>query len=576
MAVVNKEEARSGMDDKISQYYECIRSIKEDRNRLSPIIVLPPELLSRIFGILSRDKLGSVLRPVEKEGRDAPEFRGLRWFRVTHVCRRWRNVALGCAPIWCEVFSFPNQFLQEVLKRSKSALLVTSLLNFPGEKDLSRKQAQRGLLALSLFERTRVFRLGSPVAFFEPFALRIPPKAPYLEALDLRQGSPVKQNATLPILKSGHAPLLKIARLANCAVPWETPLFDRLVSLNLFNVRGTSPNSSIAFAKALGRMTSLERLVLRNYGLSAGDGPMLPATPILLPKLTSLKIYGDLPNCINILAALTPPTYTRLTVRLFVLGNREPPVQLVQPLLRLMADHCRQAQLLLPMVRVALRCNNPSLNLLWYAIPSTCDPGSPFSKPLLDFSFATTGSTLPHVAAQVWDSFCVLLPMESITELYFHSPPSPEGAWLPPFLRSTKLYRLDLRFCCVRGLCKLTRSPSCPDFYDSWPDVPLLFRLLSDISTLGLYGVDALEGQVEEESIKVGEAIIWVCEQWRRRHYGSKELHIVGGLGITDELVTSWSATGVKVELDSKRSPPPLKSKGDESESEEEEFETLL
>ncbi|KAI0734896.1 hypothetical protein C8Q72DRAFT_331045 [Fomitopsis betulina] len=47
------------------------------------------------------------------------------WFVVSHVCRRWRDVALGCRKLWaCLRLSIHPDWMPELLRRSGNAQLL--------------------------------------------------------------------------------------------------------------------------------------------------------------------------------------------------------------------------------------------------------------------------------------------------------------------------------------------------------------------------------------------------------------------------------------------------------------------
>lgn len=104
--------ARRKIDGDIDKLERTIQSLRTKRNELSPTSVLPPEILSRIF-VLARDWSVRV------------EFNNpASWICVGHVCRHWREVALGCPSLWSvPVFNRPN-LAQEMLQRSKTAALT--------------------------------------------------------------------------------------------------------------------------------------------------------------------------------------------------------------------------------------------------------------------------------------------------------------------------------------------------------------------------------------------------------------------------------------------------------------------
>ncbi|TCD66270.1 hypothetical protein EIP91_001599 [Steccherinum ochraceum] len=88
---------------------------------------IPPELLSAIFALLVKE---CALSSVHKVAAGAPSLIH-NWLSCTHVCRRWRLVALECSSMWSYVFiGLPRTSLasvQTMLTRSREAPLTVSV-----------------------------------------------------------------------------------------------------------------------------------------------------------------------------------------------------------------------------------------------------------------------------------------------------------------------------------------------------------------------------------------------------------------------------------------------------------------
>ncbi|KAI0045402.1 hypothetical protein FA95DRAFT_124225 [Auriscalpium vulgare] len=110
---------------------QAIRALGTQRNELFPVSRIPPEILTRIFLLLSAvDSLVNV-------DNNRPGKRGLGWTRVTHVCRRWRGVALGDPTLWTYVpLALHRGMLDTMVLRAESCLL--SLDCWPRHHDAQR------------------------------------------------------------------------------------------------------------------------------------------------------------------------------------------------------------------------------------------------------------------------------------------------------------------------------------------------------------------------------------------------------------------------------------------------------
>ena len=80
---------------------------------------LPPELLAAIFLQYAQSYKDSL------EGtRCYYRTRVPRWVVVSYVCQYWRNVALGCADLWANLFFVTPRWTDELFRRSKPVPLT--------------------------------------------------------------------------------------------------------------------------------------------------------------------------------------------------------------------------------------------------------------------------------------------------------------------------------------------------------------------------------------------------------------------------------------------------------------------
>ncbi|KAG1907843.1 uncharacterized protein F5891DRAFT_1180865 [Suillus fuscotomentosus] len=91
-----------------------MRALWTRQNRFSPISSIPPEILGAIF-VHHAQQMRSLYSP------DTPAF--LSWLIVGHICRHWREVALGTPELWATPFLNSSQATEEMLLRSKMAPL---------------------------------------------------------------------------------------------------------------------------------------------------------------------------------------------------------------------------------------------------------------------------------------------------------------------------------------------------------------------------------------------------------------------------------------------------------------------
>ncbi|KAG9226558.1 hypothetical protein CCMSSC00406_0005775 [Pleurotus cornucopiae] len=108
-----KRELEEFLDKQIHAHLAEIRLLREQRNAAcSRTKVLPPEILSNIFGILDVTyNLKKVLYP------------HLRWKAVTHVCRAWRHVALNEPTI--SIASATSPLASTIWRRSQQCSTIS-------------------------------------------------------------------------------------------------------------------------------------------------------------------------------------------------------------------------------------------------------------------------------------------------------------------------------------------------------------------------------------------------------------------------------------------------------------------
>ncbi|TEB37122.1 hypothetical protein FA13DRAFT_1622286, partial [Coprinellus micaceus] len=75
-------------------------------NAVNPSHRLPPEILSRIFTILSSEWTW--------------------WIRVAHICHYWRVVALDCAGLWSKITFSNIGFTKAKVARSRDLPLTVT------------------------------------------------------------------------------------------------------------------------------------------------------------------------------------------------------------------------------------------------------------------------------------------------------------------------------------------------------------------------------------------------------------------------------------------------------------------
>ncbi|KAI0064780.1 hypothetical protein BV25DRAFT_1790372, partial [Artomyces pyxidatus] len=179
------------------------------RNEHLPIFRLPSEILACIFAI------NRTTPRIEEFGAEH-----LRWIAVTHVCRRWRQVALDFPDLWTRgCFKHGLNWTKEMFARSKTAPLYL-------EVTWSRTAKENGALIKAHMFHIRTLTLRTAISDTEFLAQ----PAPILESFVLK-------DSEIPLcLFANQAPRLHSAKLVDCTFSWSCLLLLRnLVHVSIIN-----------------------------------------------------------------------------------------------------------------------------------------------------------------------------------------------------------------------------------------------------------------------------------------------------------------------------------------------------
>ncbi|KAI0704261.1 hypothetical protein BC835DRAFT_811383 [Cytidiella melzeri] len=292
------------VDAILSKVAEVARKLRSARNAFVPISRLPPELLSAIFMSLQDTDQGTF----------APaSFR--RWYRVTHVCQRWRDVALSCPPLWTQIDTFTHErWVEEVLNRSRKASLDMRVqLSRPSSRTLgawrmavahlSRMQVLHLSLDKKTFDNLLPVSVVTEVEMQRLTSLVISNLHRFDEPLDLPEG-----------LFNRGAPNLQRLEIQHCTISWNMPLLltcPRVRKLAIQSAQPTPPTTS-QLLHILQSMPLLEDLRLSETlpSVSTSESSM-----VHLQHLTKLALRGNAPQITNLLNIMHIPP--RVTTSLF-------------------------------------------------------------------------------------------------------------------------------------------------------------------------------------------------------------------------------------------------------------------
>ncbi|KAI0308659.1 hypothetical protein OF83DRAFT_1160366 [Amylostereum chailletii] len=252
--------------------------MRTEMNTLLPISLLPIEVLCKIFAIAAAidPMIVSTLRYYPLSAR-----RKIGWIKVSHVCRSWREAALGCPTLWTNVPLHGGAFWRNAfLARSRAAAI-----------DVTAPKVDREWYSVStiLSEHLhRVRKLSASIQNQNDLGFLSSP-APLLEHSDIdcfNNGS----------LFSGHAPRLTSVSISQPpAFPVHPTLYANVYKFAIN--RDISDRDTFLIPSSMSRITDLQL----NGCLPAVPGPPWPEHTLHLPHLSHLELKGPIAHVSGVL-----------------------------------------------------------------------------------------------------------------------------------------------------------------------------------------------------------------------------------------------------------------------------------
>lgn len=266
----------------------------ERRNALfSATATVPPEILEAIFYLVE----------------DSPRELYSSWIppnaiRISHVCRRWRAIALSSRTLWNEVdTAMPIEAWDAHLTRShRSSLKVRAIW----------ESVDPRLLAdiISIFPHIQSLRIGTD-SMDDPFAELHPAfltESPALHTLDIG-GFPESWDPTFNDYLAVRTPALRNLSLRRVVFPWGISLANlrvlRLVTGIYADVGDQGPWLGHDFHDVLRTLRAAHSLeILAIWGDRVFTPPPEPPMPTVPSRIRMLSIEGPVSRVGPLLAAL--------------------------------------------------------------------------------------------------------------------------------------------------------------------------------------------------------------------------------------------------------------------------------
>ncbi|KIM42664.1 hypothetical protein M413DRAFT_121419 [Hebeloma cylindrosporum] len=290
------------IDNEIEVWSERIRVRRSHRNNLVPISKIPVELLSYIFSL--------VQRKYRHESRE-----NLGWIVVTHVCQRWRGIALNNPSLWVYIPFHCPDWVPEMTKRSKSAILKVEL----NSKNFMhfRFHDLREFLDIHISRIQKIKCYGSRKAILRTLFQHLPPhSARSLEHLNLchaPQGPNTMTHIERLLAEPSRLRTLKL----HGPIDWSSKVLSSLTHFAVHyndSLPNESPPTYPQFFDALARMPALQILELHDVPLPPELATKFPI--VYLSQLKSIHLMGSAPIVSNMLRHISFPESTRFQLTL--------------------------------------------------------------------------------------------------------------------------------------------------------------------------------------------------------------------------------------------------------------------
>ena len=444
---------QEAIDAEIKSLEESILTLKQRRNALAPISSLPIEVISTIFSILRVPVAQSPLTLTALSENPG----NLPWFRISHVCHHWREIALDQPLFWSHLrlTNFSSAGVGEMLARAKMVPIYLEAMvpNHWNGAQFSAFQKEIRMHASHISH----LDISADFSRFSNVVKGLVSPAPILEYLSLVcTGFP---NSVLPsevcipdTLFDGTTPRLSCLKLRKCDISWRSPLLKGLKCLEMHYPFWRPSLSN--WLDALDAMSQLQILILHEASPEALPLPGYNIErTIALPFLSVLVFSAFARDYGFALDHLVLPALTRLclTVRSDLRDGSD-----VQEILPCISQHARGFQ---NTQRMVVRNDGIHTNILaWFDVSSPEEITFLDEMPSAPLEFSYTShywSSKTH--EEVFDAAMAALPLENLVSLtsqtrrtYFS-----KEVWLHHAQRWSLLQRVCLSPSAVRGFTEM-------------------------------------------------------------------------------------------------------------------------
>ncbi|KAI0061503.1 hypothetical protein BV25DRAFT_1826645 [Artomyces pyxidatus] len=293
---------------------KALLSINARINTAAPVSRLAPEILAQIFSYCAEDEM--TWR--RKEGA------GVGWISVTHVCRRWRQIALDYSRLWRHIIlPLNNRLAEEWISRAKAAPITVSWIHASTHKISADRLIPSTLSQVECLDFHEFNGIYAGLLHF------VTSPAPLLKEAHIRWLSALPHD-----LFGGSAPVLRHLSISECTrFPWTSPIISNLVYLKVeYAVRDAHQPIGAELFSAICNAKALKKLAL--IGCVPRTSPHSTNLTYTPPHLQFLHLSGDAICCIDFVRRIRfPDAGVALRLRCRTFG----PATIFLPLLPLLS-----------------------------------------------------------------------------------------------------------------------------------------------------------------------------------------------------------------------------------------------
>ncbi|KAI0059432.1 hypothetical protein BV25DRAFT_1918462 [Artomyces pyxidatus] len=307
---------RAILDAQIDRTTHDLFSARARINATSPACWPPFEVLVFVFELLA------VEQPAGLSGYPGNARQGmLGWIVVTHVCSRWRQVALEAPALWATLTrDLGSEWLDRMVARSQNMPLSLALRLLPVPH--KKPWMDWPVFIIDLSPRLRSLSICGELHALSIYQLLSMP-APLLEKLELHSNS--EWDGQDPLF-DGCTPLLREVSISGCLQPWALIHTESVTRLTVSWVEHRWSTAGIRipcrcdqFMDLMTRSYKLEHLILNRRGVSCN----CKFRAVQLPSLATLTLRGAWHGIVWTLDRVVVPASAKVHVYAFYLSRED-------------------------------------------------------------------------------------------------------------------------------------------------------------------------------------------------------------------------------------------------------------